>query len=551
MKQWIVNINDVLAKKETTQQEKASDPPQAPEEPVVSHQEEPAAKTPSQDLEDPVIEPIPFDSLQNENPAPIKLSPAEETEPEPDSEIPQEENAPPPAPQSPIDIPLDGELPPQEEDGSSATEEPEPAPPEDPSPSPPKGEDDPDLDAPLPDPDQVPEDPPTPKPPFWSRFQAQRAAVQGHPIRTLVIAVLLIIAVVLLFLQQQGKLDGLIRWYHYSNVTGEQSFDHNNQRLGVFVGHERQLIVCSETQIQVFSPTGNEVLTETVNMSAPSVSTAEGGFVAYDAGGHELRVIKDNEVVFSLTLETGKTILSASLNDAGWLAVTSKEDGFKGVVTVYNADKEPKTKMAIKMSSRYLTDAVITPDCTGVYAVSPGQKNGVFESSLLYFSIPNPTTDTPIAQISLGNSIVLNTRCTKNTCWVLGENWLSFLSNNGELAGQYDYEGRFLKKGSLQGDGFAALLLSNSQSSSSGTLCTVNRKGEEIAQVEIGEPVTTLAASGNYVAVLTANHLYLYNKNLELLSESSDVLGYSSLVLFEDGSMELLTEKKAILYLPK
>ena len=134
---------------------------------------------------------------------------------------------------------------------------------------------------------------------------------------------------------------------------------------------------------------------------------------------------------------------------------------------------------------------------------------------------------------------------------VLGENWLSFLSNNGELSGQYDYKGRYLKKGSLQGDGFAALLLSNSQSSSSGTLCTVNRKGEEIAQVEISEPVTTLAANGSYVAVLTANHLYLYNKDLELLSESSDVLGYSSIVLFEDGSMDLITEKQATLYLPK
>ncbi len=559
MKQWIVDINDVLAKKEAAKQEQASPPPDPPEPPQSSAestppQEETAAQTPPQTPEEPSPEPIPFDALQEKELQPEEPLSSDESAETDAGPVVQEETPSAPAAPSPIDIPLDGELPPPEgepsdteSDGASSEM------PADASPSPSEEEDDAvDLDAPLPDPGHaVPHDPPPPRPAFWSRFEAQREAIERHPIRTLVVVIFLVLAGIFIFLQQQGKLDGLIRWYHYSNVTGEQSFEHNNQRLGVFVGHERKLIVCSETQIQVFSPTGENYLTENVTMTSPTVSTAKGGFVAYDAGGRELRVVKDDKVALALTLETGKTILSASLNDAGWLAVTTKEDGYKGVVTVYNEDKEPKAKMTIRLSSRYLTDAVITPDCTGVYAVSPGQKDGAFESSLLYFSIPNPTTDTPIAQVSLGNSIVLNTRCTNNTCWVLGENWLSFLSNKGELSEQYDYNGRYLKKGSLQGDGFAALLLSNSQSSSSGTLCTVNRKGEEIAQVDISEPVTTLAASGNYVAILTSNHLYLYNKDLELLSESSDVLGYSSIVLFEDGSMNLVSDKKVNLYLPK
>lgn len=571
MEQRIVNIDEVLAQKKA--REAAATPP-PPIGPKAEKPGEPLAE-PAQEKTAPEKPAAPsstgktFLSIESEgldpDTAPTKRIPlittpvlqADDFPPELD--IPDEEEGPVTPPQTPPPVSAppqetpkaeqarEGEAPYQEEDAEG---------PDLLIDGPPKQKagpntsttpmDDPDLDAPLPPPGREP--PVKAAPTLLDRLAAWRLKGQQHPILTKLVCVVLVLAGLLFLFRDQLPLDRFLRWYHYSNVAGEASFAHNVQRLGVFVGHEQKLIVCTETQLQVFSPTGEVYLNEPMNMSAPAVSTAKGAFVVYDVGGHELRVVKGTQVAFALTLETGQTILSASLNDAGWLAVTSKQDGHKGVVTIYNANYE--TRMSIRLSSCYLTDAVVTPDCSGVYAISPGQRAGTFESNVLYFTIPNPTTDTPIAQISLGNNIVLSSRSTNNACWILGENRLFFLSSNGSLANQFDYGGRYLKKGSLQGNGFAALLLSNSQSSSAGTVVTVSRKGEAIASLDINEPVTTLAASGNYVAILTGSHLYLYNKDLELLSESDQVIGFSSIVLFPDGSMNLISEELATLYLP-
>lgn len=51
--------------------------------------------------------------------------------------------------------------------------------------------------------------------------------------------------------------------------------------------------------------------------------------------------------------------------------MTSKASGYKGVVTVYNRDFE--SVLTIRLSSRYISDAVVTPDSRGVYLISPGQ----------------------------------------------------------------------------------------------------------------------------------------------------------------------------------
>jgi hypothetical protein len=77
----------------------------------------------------------------------------------------------------------------------------------------------------------------------------------------------------------------------------------------------------------------------------------------------------------------------------------------------------------------------------------------------------------------------------------------------------------------------------------------VDAEGVTLGSRELDEQVLSLAAAGRYIAVLTSAHLYIYNKDLSLHSETDEVQGVRSLILFPDGSAELLTDALARLYI--
>ena len=72
--------------------------------------------------------------------------------------------------------------------------------------------------------------------------------------------------------------------------------------------------------------------------------------------------------------------------------------------------------------------------------------------------------------------MVLSTH-SASRCWILGDESLLILDSSGVITASYDYEGQYLKMASLQGDGFATLLLSRSSSGSGGNLVTVAADG--------------------------------------------------------------------------
>ena len=84
--------------------------------------------------------------------------------------------------------------------------------------------------------------------------------------------------------------------------------------------------------------------------------------MVYDAGGTDLYVYANRELVFSLTVEKDYSILSASLSAQGQLTVVTQASGLKGAVTVYDAAYQPV--LGVNLSSRFITDAILSPDGT-------------------------------------------------------------------------------------------------------------------------------------------------------------------------------------------
>ncbi|MCI5498689.1 MAG: DUF5711 family protein [Clostridiales bacterium] len=334
-----------------------------------------------------------------------------------------------------------------------------------------------------------------------------------------------------------------LRWIAYSQR--EEDFPHNAQSNSLFLGMGDELLICTQTQIQLFSPTGAAQWKESVTMNSPALNASGDYAVAYDVGGQELRVIGRGELLHQLTLSPEESLLCATVNEKGWVAVTSKASGYKAVVTVYNRDFE--SVLTIRLSSRYISDAVVTPDSRGVYLISPGQAEGAFENTLLYYTVSSREEPTRI--VSLGSNVVLSVR-SAGRCWILGDRSLLVLDSSGVITATYEYGDQFLKMGTLQGDGFATLFLSRSSSGSTGTLVTVGADGKPYGQLELEGQALALAAQGHDLALLTTGDIIAADRKLEKYTTTPNQKGVRNLAVYQDGSVALVNSAAVSLYFP-
>ncbi len=360
--------------------------------------------------------------------------------------------------------------------------------------------------------------------------------------------ILLIVATVLLFALLtatvfQDNAASLLRRITYT--SGKDDFSHNAQSNSLFLGLDDHLLVCTQTQIQVFSPNGTAELKKSVSMDTPALNAAGKYAVVYDVGGQALAVVQGDKLVNELELPAEESIICATVNGKGWVAVTSKVSGYKAVVTVYDPSFE--SVLSIRLSSRYVSDAVVTPDCRGVYLISPGQAEGAFENTLLYYTFSSK--EEPTKTLSLGSNVVLSI-LSDGKCWILGDESLLLLDSSGVITARYDYQGQYLRMGTLQGDGFAALFLSRSSSGSAGSLVTVDSVGQEQGRLTLEGQTVALAAQGSDVALLTTSEIITADHKLHKYRTEPNQRGTRNIALYHDGSVALVSSATVSLYFP-
>ena len=362
--------------------------------------------------------------------------------------------------------------------------------------------------------------------------------------------VLLLGAVALVAYRDRINLDAIKRYFTYRSLERSDSgqidaFQFDSSGRGGFSSLGDDLLVWSSAGIRLYSSSGVEYLNDALSLLHPMADIRDDAAVVYDAGGTTLRVYADRAQIFSLDAEQGHEILSARMGPGRTLAVVTRETGYKGVVTLYGNDFQPT--MAIRISTRYVMDAIPSQDGKTIAVLTVGQSNNTFESTLaLYDRAGNEA----FAQCSLGNNAILDLNCSGGVFWALGETGLSIVSTDGTANLTCDYGGAYLKDYSLGGDGYAALLLGKYRAGSSTTLTTVDTKGETIATLDLEDQILDLATSGRYVAVLTASTLTIYTKDLQVYETIDNTMGARNVVLRSDGTAYLASGETAQLCSP-
>lgn len=305
------------------------------------------------------------------------------------------------------------------------------------------------------------------------------------------------------------------------------------------------ILMTSTTGTHYYTFSGQQYAERVQTMEHPALAASRTSGVTYDAGGQSLQVYTGGEEHFSLKLEGDGDLLSARINENGWLAVTAQESGYKGAVTVYN--NEYQRVFRLNRSSTFVVDAMVSPDCKSVAVITMGQQDGRFESSLLVYRMDR---EDPVAQISLGNLAALELDYEKDTIWVLCESELAAVSTSDWTVNSYSFGNRYLKGCSLGGNGFALLLFGGYRAGSADQAVSISPLGEELGGMDIQGQLLSFDAAGNYLALLAGGSLKLYTTQMELYRSLDDVQGARYVALAENASAVLADRQQAWMYVP-
>ena len=373
-----------------------------------------------------------------------------------------------------------------------------------------------------------------------------------HPVRSFLSFLLLLAAVLLVVLfaayRDGTGFDILRRYLHYGRseqVGGATVYHYDASSKNRYALLGESLVVLSDASLSLYNGAGEEVWSAPVTMTAPALVCGGGRAAAYDVGGTSLYVLDQTGLLLELTADEEEPYIAATLNKNGALAVTAQKKGYKGSVKVYDRALGLEPDFEFKSSKRFVSDGYVLED--SLAAVTLGQENGVFVSSIVLYQMPETE---PAADYSISGGLVAAVGEQEGRLVTVSDTALTFAGANGEIAGTYSYGGAYLREYDLGGMGFAALLLNRYRSGSVGRLVTVDKDGEVLGSLDVREEVLDISASGRYLAVLYSDRLAVYNQDLQPYATLQGTGDARRVLMRSDGSALLLSAGSASLFLP-
>lgn len=305
------------------------------------------------------------------------------------------------------------------------------------------------------------------------------------------------------------------------------------------------LVALSATKLEIQVPGGTVLWSTPVKMRVPALKKGNDYVVAYDVGGTDAYVVNKDGLVKAISMDSGNLIISATLNENDYLALTHQAQGYKGSVSVYNSDLD--LIFDFNSSRRYVSNGYVSHDNQTLVAVTLGEEAQEFVTNLVYYHL-NETSS--FADCDLVDGLVVEVEQHDTLLVTLTDTGLYYASLDGEIHVNYDFQGSYLREYDCTGEDFSALLLNRYQSGNTGTLVSVDHTGQELGRLNVDSEVMDISVSGRYISVLYSNQLVMYTSEfVEYAVVSQMDYGYKVLTQ-SDGSVVVFAREQAQILAP-
>ncbi len=366
--------------------------------------------------------------------------------------------------------------------------------------------------------------------------------------RFIILTIIVLAVVALAVLWDNGSFDGLRRSVIYARANKDESgcaqlYSYASDKNNIFASIDGSLVVASKNQILLLGENGDLRYNTNVKFDGVDIAQNEEQAVVFHIGGGELYVFDKSDLVRQLTLDG--EILDATINGKNCITVTYNKSGYKSAVEIYDAKGE--LCFAFNSADRFLMTAATSDDGNTMAAVTMSQEGGSFLSNVVMY---HTNATEPFATCKLGDGVVYKLDTVGTTFCAVCEDGLYFIKSNGTQSGFYDYGDGYLRRCSLTGKGYAAVLLGNYKSGGQSKLVSVNTKGEEIAATKVEGEIIDLCAADRYITVLQSERLDIYDRRMSACAALEEVNSAKQVLMREDGSAVIAGTGQASLYLP-
>lgn len=321
--------------------------------------------------------------------------------------------------------------------------------------------------------------------------------------------------------QREGGLRGLLR--SLTGNEGVREFFYDNADGGAFTQLDGGMAVAGGSGLFVYDEAGELAWSRIFTWSSPAITGVGDYRAAFDVGGNLFIFFEKDGTIAEIT--TDQPIVSADVNDLGYLTVCTESEDYFGVVTVYNSLGKAIYRWSAG-AARILCARVSGRAELAVLTVGNGGSRLVAmhldsEERTGQYTYPGLFIDLAYTDAGI---IAVGTDCAVGLSGTLEERW------------RYDYNGRYLRGCALDRSG-VVLALSGFQVGETWEAVALSPEGGELGSLIFSDGPGPMALRGGRIALCLNEHIEIYDTRFNLLERFECDSGVQKLMFREDGSV--------------
>ncbi len=220
-----------------------------------------------------------------------------------------------------------------------------------------------------------------------------------------------------------------------------------------FVSYRGGLSVLGRDRLTLFTATGRENYTVSLNYNTPRLLTSGKYLLAYDHGGRALTIYNSFTNLFDT--ETDSPIRSVAVSPAGYFAVITDDGNLAGCVTLYDGDFDIISRLHLK---EHAVCAAISDKGDQMCVASVSADAGQMQVSLLFAT---PGQSEVLSTLTLPNTYPISLTYTNEGVLLLCTDVVYAIDRSGNITEEYAFDGTQVLLADLTSQGTVLIMRAN------------------------------------------------------------------------------------------
>ncbi len=326
------------------------------------------------------------------------------------------------------------------------------------------------------------------------------------------------------------KFDYIIRNFAVSldeNSDYTSSIFYNPDDEAVFSLFGGGIVVCSDSEVEIFSATGRKTCAERHGYVSPRLAVSDKYVIAYEENGTEYSVYNTFSKVYSETLQY--PIKGICVSDDGYYAIITRTDEYIGAVALYDS--------SFKMINRYLKNAhIVSVDISddGRVAVTTlgVDSLGGFVTEVTTSVIGEKDV---VSTVQYSGALPLRSVFTDNGLMLVCEDRVVFFDQNATKVAEYSYPQGELAKLEISRSAVLVIIKGDAMKKEN-TALVIDSSGKR-AECKTEGTVISAALYGSSGYVLTETGIYTLGEDKYGFTEIQGALSGDEIIAYAQNKL--------------